>query len=587
MSGLEDNSAFYPGPGARAASPFAGHLDISQSLMSFEPVLRVSKVGGRDARLFPAARLAFVSMDDVLVPVQCGEITGEDLTARTSSYWSLIPQFGRVWRDPSDPSGWSRGAFPLMLVNDLENHAHQGLARFRYGDSRVEDFQFQFVQQTSPYLLGQHFVAWGGARVRTAALPESIQERARTHGRRVLAARLPAQPWKNLIQGADWVDWSRFGQPLDPQWTVSLALVKPPELRLGSNPAAGDEAGRPIVYFQESASPRGPYPYPQDMRFGVRSVMKSIAAPLSLLRLAQSFGPRVLNLYIGEHVAGLNPKFHQVRFIDAANMASGFGGTGTLQTRPNDFEDGSADADYDGWYTAPSHAEKLAHIQKWLQPYPWPPGTVLRYRDQDFYLLGAALNHFLKSVRGDQADIWDLLCEEVFAPIGIYAAPTTRTREAPGQPAVPWFNAGYFPTVDDLAKIALLYQGSGQWNGEQILHRELTAELLAGKGAISKQDGSVLSGTDADRLTSGNEVPVKPTHYRMGFHFTPYCSRRSGKLHFLPTMWGAGESEVILYPNGLVSIRIGKAAGVPGRVWSRNRIGRETIETVESLASWE
>jgi hypothetical protein len=47
----------------------------------------------------------------------------------------------------------------------------------------------------------------------------------------------------------------------------------------------------------------------------------------------------------------------------------------------------------------------------------------------------------------------------------------------------------------------------------------------------------------------------------MGFHFTPHYSRDSRKVDYLPTMWGSGESEVILYPDGLVSIRIGKAAG--------------------------
>lgn len=73
----------------------------------------------------------------------------------------------------------------------------------------------------------------------------------------------------------------------------------------------------------------------------------------------------------------------------------------------------------------------------------------------------------------------------------------------------------------------------------------------------------------------------------MGFHFPPYTSIRSGKTHYLPTMWGAGESEVILYPNGLVSIRIGRAAGVPGTVFPRNVISRATIETVERLGSWE
>ena len=33
------------------------------------------------------------------------------------SYWTVIPQPGRVWREPGDGE-WSRAALPLMLVND-------------------------------------------------------------------------------------------------------------------------------------------------------------------------------------------------------------------------------------------------------------------------------------------------------------------------------------------------------------------------------------------------------------------------------------------------------------------------------------
>jgi hypothetical protein len=55
-------------------------------------------------------------------------------------------------------------------------------------------------------------------------------------------------------------------------------------------------------------------------------------------------------------------------------------------------------------YLAPSQAEKLQQIDAHNLPYPWEPGTVMRYRDHDFYLFGAALDAFLKSVRGPDAE---------------------------------------------------------------------------------------------------------------------------------------------------------------------------------------
>jgi hypothetical protein len=48
-----------------------------------------------------------------------------------------------------------------MLVNDTENHAHQGLATFLYRPGRVTGLELQFIQQTGPYLIKQYFVAWG------------------------------------------------------------------------------------------------------------------------------------------------------------------------------------------------------------------------------------------------------------------------------------------------------------------------------------------------------------------------------------------------------------------------------------------
>jgi hypothetical protein len=547
---LLDNGAFFPAPTASAAPPFQGSLRINQTPMQFAPALAVSNVGGRSTHLFPQSRLDFFTLDDVLVPVQWGQMVGEDPTAPASSYWSLIPQFGRVWRDPADDSGWSRAACPLMLVNDLENHAHQGLVSFRYKDAAVSDFRFQFVQQTAPYLLKQHFLAWGSAQVEYARLPAMDLRAAREAARRELAARLPSRPWTDLTSqvGSDTLPGLGGTPPLDPKWIVATAWVR-----------------QGTLYYSDSMTACGAYPYPLEMRFGVRSVTKSIAAPLSLLRLAGVYGPDVLNLKIGHYVAGLDEKFNTVRFIDAANMATGFGGTGTLRTQPNEFEDGYLEADYDGWYTAPSHAEKIAHMAKWLRPYPWNPGTVLRYRDHDYYVLGAAVDAYLKSVRGPEADVWDMLCEEVFAPIGISAAPATRTREPGGQRGLIWFNAGYFPTLDDIAKIALLYQNRGEWGGRQILHRDLTTELLAARGALSKSGGAPISSAGVADLLPEAFVAGKPTHYRMGFHFTPYYNRDSRKVDHLPTMWGSGESEVILYPNGLVSIRIGKAGSMDER----------------------
>jgi len=549
------NSAFYPGADALPAPPFAATLRIQQATLQTNPALVNPVQDGRDARLFPAVNLELFTVDDQLIPVQMGEMISASAPAQGRSYWRVIVQAGRVWREPGD-GGWSRASLPVMLVSDMENQSHQGLATFVYRNDRVSGLRLQFVQQSAPWLL-RHFVAWGFAPVQMSPSDPSALQSRREAARAALATRLPAKPWSELVQSARRGALDGFGGPLYPQWRIGAAL-----LREG------------VLYYQDSLTPYGPYPFPLEMRFGVRSVMKSVGAPLALLHLAQVYGPWVLTLKIGDYVPGLDPKWRRIRFLDAADMASGFGGTGSLKTHPNDINDGYLEGNYDAWYMAPSVAAKIQQINA-TRPYPWEPGTVVRYRDQDFFLLGVALDAFLKSVRGPDADIWEMVASEVLAPIGIQHAPALRTREPDGKPGVILFNAGFYPTLEDLARIAMLYQNLGAYDGHQILSRELTADLLAGRDALRKDaDASMQPASTAD---------PDAQLYKMGFHFVAYVAAQDHQVLHLPTMEGAGENEVTLYPNGLVSIIMADALRLPEGERPKSQAGPETIRAVERL----
>ena len=550
------NAAFHPGSDALPAPAFNGILSLQQTPMQTQPEIDRPVQDGRDARLFPAVTLEFFTLGELLVPVQRGEMVGERPGAKPS-FWHVIPQIGRVWREGAD-GAWSRAAFPIMLVNDTDNDAHQGLATFVYRDAQISSIAVQFVQQSAPYLLGRYFAAWTSVQADFMAGDANALEGRRRAAQAELAARLPAKPLRELEVHAGALEG--FGGPLNPKYLIEAALVRDG-----------------VLYYQQASTPYGDYPYPLEMRFGVRSVMKSVGAPLALLRLAEVYGPWVLTLKVGDYVAGLDPKWKRIRFLDAANMSTGFGGTGTFKTNPNDILDGYLDGNYDEWFTARSHADKLAQINANLHPYPWEPGTVVRYRDQDFYLLGAAIDAFLKSMRGPSADIWKMLIEEVFQPIGILHAPAVRTREADRDGQI-WFNAGFYPSLDDLAKIALLYQRRGAHEGRQILNRELTADLLAARDANRKDGDSSLTRTPPQGALDRSEL------YRMGFHFVPYVGSKSHRRYELPTMSGFGENEVTLYPNQMISIVMGNAAKFSPGDQIKSEQGPQTIRAVDRLS---
>jgi len=556
------NAAFAPGEGALPAPEFAGVVKIKAAPMQTLPVLTQPVIQGRDARIFPGVDLEFFTMGGILVPVRRGEMVRETGTGKTPSYWRIIPQLGKVWREPQD-GDWSRAAFPVMLVNDTENHAHQGLALFLYRPGQVSGVMLQFVQQTAPYLIKQYIVAWGFAPAGYAQGDTGKLAARRAQAQSELVDRLPAKPWSELLKTVPSGTLDDFGGPLYPEWQVAVALV------MGGT-----------LYYEEPATPYGPYPYPLEMRFGVRSVTKSIFAPLALLRLAEVYGPWVLTLKVGDYVPGLDPKWRRVRLVDAANMSTGFGGTGSTKTHPNDIFDGYLGGDYDAWYTAPSFDEKIKQIAATLHPYPWEPGTVMRYRDQDYFLLGAALQGFLKSVRGPQADLGEMVQNEVLTPIGIHQAPTVRTREAGGRDGLVLCNAGYYPTLDDLAKISLLYQSRGAHGGVQILNRELTTDLIAGRDALVKNADASMGPVPGPLSTSSEDGK-----YKMGFHFLRYVNS-TGTVEYLPSMHGSGDNEVILYPNLMVSIVMAKASlEVLGPAKkTRADAGPVTMRDVERLA---
>ena len=552
------NAAFAPGPDAGQAAPLHGTIRISQTRMTLsrelaQPVCdgRPVEMGGScsdgtDKRLFPEIELELFSFadDTKLGAAEIGTMIGETGTrSGNRSYWHVIPQYGRVWKE-ADDGDWSRAAMPIMLVHDFENVAHQGLMTFLYRDGDISKVRMQFVQQSTPWNTPEHFNAWATADAAMSAADASGLSDLKANAELEISQRLEARPWSELEAQYPAGALDGFGGPLSDDWIVLKALVKDG-----------------VVYYHESETPYGVFPYPQDMRFGVRSMTKSVTVPLALASLSQAYGPYVLNLKIGDYVDGLHPGYDEVRFIDAANMATGMGGTGDKTTVPNNGGSGYVDEYYDAWYNgARSAADKIEAINRDTGPYPWGPGVVYRYRDRDFHLLGMAADGFIKAMRGPDAHIWRFMEEEVFRPIGIFHAPIVTTKEADPADGLPWFHAGFYPTLDDMAKIGLLYQARGRHGDRQILHAGIAETIFSTEGTLLKDYDHSLEAALGTGLTD-EQIEGRGV-YKMGFHFEPY-ENADGTTGHAPTMAGFAATTSILHPNGMVSIRFAKAWPMP------------------------
>jgi hypothetical protein len=526
--GITPNTAFIPESDALPArQPFLGTLRLTETQMTTQPaVFAPPAVLGRNPQLFPGVAISFFTDKGDLVPFTQDVIRyGSGNQGR--SYWDIIVQAGRTWSLPDD-DGWSRAGFPFALVNSIEGETHNGLATFLYKDGRVSNLRFQIVQQTAPFYIKHDFVAAG---LVAAAFAPAAADHLGSLRRDYEADRADAVPiagWSELAAKVGGAKLVNFDGPMPASAIVLSGL---------------DYQG--TFYLKECQSAGGPLPWCDRARFGVWSATKALANETALLRLAEKFGPSVFDLKIADYVppAARYPGWRTVRFEDAINMATGIGNGSTRRT-PNDTSDGYLDASYSRWYEARSTQEKVAALLEDGRVYPWGPGQVTRYRDQDMFILGVAMDRFLKSKAGPASDLWSMLQQEVFAPIGIHHAPTNRTIEADGSAGHPLMAYGYYPTLSDMVLIARLYQNAGKHGHQQILYAPRIRELLAGPHPRG--------------LPTGEKLPAGETTYTNAFWVTSYVAPDDCRV-FYPRMIGWGGNIVALMPGGLTGIRLAKS----------------------------
>jgi hypothetical protein len=530
--GIVANTAFTPAPDAAPAhGPFLGTLRLAEAVMSSWPAEFAPRVVmGRDPKRFPGVAISFFTDQGDLVPFR-QDVIRQGSIGKGRSYWDIIVQPGRVWAEPAD-DGWSRAAFPFALVHSIEGETHNGLATFLYRDGRVSNLRFQVVQQTAPFYIARNFVAAGLVQASFApAGPAQLEAMQRAYGAQRADA-VPMANWNELSARTGTAVLDAFDGPMNKADVVLSGL---------------DYQGR--FYLKACTSAGGPLPWCDRARFGVWSATKALANETALLRLAEKYGPAVFDAKLADYVPELahHEAWVKVRFEDAIDMATGIG-NGTTQREPNDSGDGYLDPSYAKWYEARSVHDKIAALLRDGKVYPWGPGEVTRYRDQDMFIVGVAMDRFLKTKEGPSADIWSMLEREVFAPIGIHQAPTNRTIENDGSPGQPLMAYGYYPTISDMVLIARLYQDGGRHGGQQILYAPRIRELLAG--------------TKPQGLPTGELLAEGETTYRNAFWITSYPASPRCRPYY-PRMIGWGGNIVALLPGGMTGMRLAKSPEMP------------------------
>jgi CubicO group peptidase (beta-lactamase class C family) len=280
------------------------------------------------------------------------------------------------------------------------------------------------------------------------------------------------------------------------------------------------------LYLQPPKTRHGPYPYPYEMRHAVYSVTKSMTGALALFYFAGRYGDEIFDALITDYVPALadHPAWQKVIFLNTLNMITG--------------NEGSEDADHLSEILIKARtAEEAIYNIAGLGDYPGGPGEYFNYASTNLFVLPYALQNYLERKEGMGISYWELVHENVLVPLGAEDFTLLCTVETDGSEGIPILAYGAWPTLDDAAKIALLFSKEGNYMGQQLLHREKCLEAL-GRTAWTG-------------YSTGNDSRGK--NYRHSFWATDVRANRCNVD--VTYMLGYGGSYVWFFPSGVIAIR--------------------------------
>ena len=495
---LVNNTFFMPvGRTTKAAHRLSGTLHFLGGTMDTAHPEYVWQTNANN-REFPQFSLPVLSEDGHFIPLNRELVFSGEWGL---SSWNIICSPGKVWREAAD-GGYSRASFPFILTDNAVGQARNGLATFLFNDHEISQVMVQIVQETAPH--DAYVIANFAAIIPATYTPQTFVNEAVLIDdfKQDLARRLPVHDWSELPDAASLEQ--QFNADLQEDSLSAAALVVDGK-----------------VYMQQCRSRRGDFPYPLEMRHGVFSVTKTMGLGLSMFYLAEAYGEGVFNERITDWIPSLRGHrgWQGVTFEHTLSMATGVSGT---------------DNQIGSFIRKRSASARLEAVAAFPDD-PAPPGTKFQYTSVNSFTLFYAATQFLRAQEGPQADLWQTVQREVLEPIGAQYLSVSRTKEADGSLGIPLMGWGAYPTVDEAAKIAILFHNEGAHEGRQLLNRNKVREAL---GRTNKRG-----------YYSNENVYYDKSFWQLRVNLSAGCS------FLVPNMLGHGGNFVMIMPSGVSAIR--------------------------------
>lgn len=424
-----------------AGIQFSGEIAFEKTKITY-PIGRAYYPG---ENIFPGIKIDFVSDGEELIPLQ-NEILLNSL--QSGDTWNVLVGTGKIWHEPED-GAWSRASFPLSLTDSYIGQVRNCVATFVYTADSISNVYLQSSQETADYndnqvgnmraMIPAHY------KPRTYANSQAVIE----HRMRLKSNRFPVRPLsiidrENVI--ADYFDKSIYTSAPTSLGAVVLDGV---------------------VYLHPPRTRHGLFPYPNEMRHAVYSVTKSMAGALALFYFAERYGPGIFDELITDYVPVLSdlPEWQGVTFSNTLNMVTG--------------TEGGEDAArmFEVVVKARTAEEAINNIAA-LGDKMGAPGEVFNYASTNYFVLSYALQKYVEQQEGPGKMYWDLVRDNVLVPLGADDFSLLHTVEAHGEKGIPLLAYGAWPTLDNAAKIAMLFSNNGNYKGLQLLNEEKCKEAM-------------------------------------------------------------------------------------------------------------
>jgi len=454
--------------------------------------------------IFPKLHLDFISHNGELIPLIKEKISTKN---QLSSYWDVMVGTGKLWLEEKDDE-WGRASFPLTLTDRWIGTARNCVASFVYKPDSISNVCLQCSQETADIddkgLANINGILSASFQAKQFADSIQIIEQHNLYESR----RLPIHPLSEIDLNNEVADY--FEKMIVTNAPTSLGAVLMDS----------------TLYLHPPKTRHGIYPYPSEMRHGLYSVTKSMAGALALMYFEERYEQDVFNELVSDYVPALadHVGWRDVTFSQTLNMVTG--------------TDGGEDAArlFNTLIIAETAEDAINNVAK-LGDLSESPGQKFHYATTNLFVLSYALQKYVEEKEGANVNYWDLVHEHVLVPIGADYFTVLHTIEEDENEAIPILGYGALPTIDEAAKIALLFANEGRLEGMQILHKERVKE--------------VFGETDWNGYNTNNDF--RGSNYQHAFWSKEI---KTGECKIKATyMLGFGENYVVFLPSKVIIFR--------------------------------